>query len=476
MLSLTVIFVPNGDLPLLDPERDLVALSRASNRDPRIGLMLDAVAGVRLRIAVEKLRKAGSPTSGPSGQPFPVVPGVAVLHPLSEPELRRRALIVVECLRQLVRRYPGDQELQEFLDVPPALHRWILQQPESEFLTIDLCRLDLLGDSLGTVRVLEFNPSSPGGVISVGMVNRFWRESSLGAQLTEWDVPAAPFEEPEWFADWLLGYGQAHGAAENNSGRVGVFHQRLSTKFELDQVCAQLKRRGRIPVELQPTDIGQFKDLRLGYLKHIPGDAREVECWDVFCSLITNGELVIPNTLAMRWVAENKLCLAALSDPRFRHLFTAQQQTVLDGLVPFSRKLGDGITVARTLAERTRLVLKAPYGRGGESVVIGMGTTADAWSRLIQAPVHRGWLVQERIQPLKLLTGDGTYFRDLMIMVQDGQVIGYGSRMNQGYLLNGSQGGVLLSVFSPHHLNDLHDSSTDEGGANFAGKVAMGAG
>lgn len=416
--------------------------------------MLDAVAEVRLRIAVEGVKKAGSPTLGPSDQPFPVIPGVAVLHPLSEPELRRRVPIVVECLQQLARRYPHDQELQEFLAVPPALHRWILQWPEPELLTIDFCRLDLQGDSLGTVRVLEFNPSSPGGVISLGMVNRFWRESSLGAQLTEWGVPVAPFEELEWFADWLLGYGQAHGIAENNSRRVGVFHQRLSTKFELDQICAQLTRRGQIPVELQPTDIGQFRDLRLGYLKHVPENAREVERWDMFCSLITNGELVIPNTPAMRWVAENKLCLAALSDPRFRHLFTAQQQTALDALVPFSRKLGDGITVARTLAERTQLVLKAPYARGGESVVVGMGTTADAWSQLIQDPLHRGWLIQERIQPSSLPSWDGTYFRDLVIIVRGGQVIGYGSRVNQGHLLNGSQGGVLLSVFSPHHLNE----------------------
>lgn len=447
-----MISAPNSDLSLLDPERDLVDQSRSSNRDPRTRLLLDALAEVRQRIALQGLRNTGSPTLGPSDQPFPVAPGVAVLHPLSEPELRRRVRIVVECLQQLVRRYPRDQELQEFLNVPPALHRWILRQREPELLTIDLCRLDLLGDSLGTVRVLEFNPSSPGGVISVGMVNRFWRESSLGAQLTEWDVPAAPFEEPEWFADWLLGYGRVHGAAENNGGRVGVFHQRLSTKFELDQVCAQLNRRGRIPVELQPTDIAQFEDLRLGYLKHIPGNAREVEFWDMFCSLVTNGELVIPNTLAVRWVAENKLCLAALSDPRFRHMFTTQQQTALDALVPFSRKLGDGITESQALAERIRLVLKAPYGRGGESVVIGMGTTTDAWSQLIQAPVHRGWLVQERIQPSKLLTGNGTYFWDLVIIVRDGQVIGYGSRVNQGHLLNGSQGGVLLSVFNPDRI------------------------
>ncbi|WP_214106362.1 hypothetical protein [Acrocarpospora catenulata] len=436
-----------GDFPLVDPERRLGHPSGRA-RSAALGLG-QAWRQVRERVAAESLMGLAVP--GQERRPFPVRPALGVLHPAAEPVLRQRVQGVVQCLNRLVQQYPVDRELQEFLDIPEPLHRWIMREPNPELLRVDYCRLDLLGSTLDTVRVLEFNPSSPGGVISSGMLNRFWRGSKLGATLAEWAPHAAPFEGDDWFARWLLRFGREH-IGSRDGRRVALFHSHDSTKFELDQVRRQLTGWGRQVVEVEPCDVDAVADVRLGYLKYIPLEPDEVRRWDRFCARLMEGSLVVPNPLGQRWVAENKLCLAVLSDPRFRRLFAGMDVDCLDALVPYSRKLGDGIAVDELVDGQEHLVLKAPYSFHGKDVLIGCEYDASTWSRAVRDPGHRGWLVQERVRPASVETQDGRYLHDVVVPVLEGKVIGYSARMNNGPLLNGAQGGGAYSLFSPHAL------------------------
>ncbi|MEO3856614.1 hypothetical protein [Acrocarpospora sp. B8E8] len=429
----------------MDPERSLGHCS-ASALAATLGLD-QAWRQVQERVAAESLMDLN--VHGRGHNPFPVRPALAVLHPAAEPVLRHRVQGLVECLNQLVRQYPTDRELQDFLAIPARLHRWIMMEPAPEQLRVDYCRLDLLGSTLDTVRVLEFNPSSPGGVIASGMVNRFWRASRLGPTLAEWAPHAAPFESEDWFARWLLRFGREHVGAQDQ-GRIALFHSRESTKFELDQVRRQLTRRGREVVEIEPCAIDSVKDVRLGYLKYIPVEPDEVRQWDHFCARLVEGTLVVPNPLGQRWVAENKLCLAVLSDPRFRRLFGDRNVDCLDALVPYSRKLGDGVEGDEVVARREHLVLKAPYSFHGRDVLIGSEYDARSWAQVVRE--HQGWLVQERVRAASVETHDGPYLHDVVVPVLEGKVIGYSARMNNGLLLNGAQGGGAYAIFSPHSL------------------------
>ncbi|MER6949543.1 hypothetical protein ABT294_36575 [Nonomuraea sp. NPDC000554] len=442
--------VAGGDVPLVDPER---RLGDASALAPEVRR---AWRQVRERVVAESLMQVAQP--GEERRPFPVLPMLAALHPEAEPELRRRVTGVVGCLEQLVRQYPADAELQEFLAVPPLLHRWIMEEPGGRELTIDYCRLDLLGSDLGDVRVLEFNPSSPGGVISSGMLTRFWRESSLGPVLADWAAPPAPFERHDWFARWLLEYGRERGVPDNGHP-IGLYHASRSTRFELDQVQRQLSGCGREAMLMRPCEVGRADGVELGYFKFIPIELDEVPQWDRFCARLVEGTIVVPNRLGARWVAENKLCLAALSDPRFRRLFHGSDAAQLDTLVPYSRKLGDGIDEAEVIRRREELVLKAPYSFHGKDVHIGGEHDQRSWERVVSAPGHQGWLVQERLRAGALNAGDGTpYLHDLVVPVLGGRVIGYSSRANTGPLLNGAQGGGAYTLFSPHPLDDAAHS------------------
>ncbi|MDJ1138099.1 hypothetical protein [Streptomyces iconiensis] len=438
--------VPDGT-PLIGAELGLGA------RPPSPGLSDPLIAAaaerVEARVAALPLLKTGSPT-GPGASPWPVLPAVSVLHPEAEPVLRHRAVTVVRCLQEVVRRYPSDTALQELLDVPPALRRWALRQPGPERLTVDMCRLDLLGDTLGTVGVLEFNASSPGSVLLGGLLNRFWRESRARDLLDAAGAAWSPVEDETWFASWLITHGERHGVPEEDSRRVGLFAAPWQSRSEFGLMEEQLTALGRESVVLEPGDVEHAAGLRLGYFKYVPRDLDEPARWNTFCSRIAEGDLVVPNVPAERWVAENKLCLAALSDPRFRRLFTADECAALDALVPFSRKLGDGITESEALAEQPDLVLKAPYSAWGKDVVIGAGTSQDAWRDAVRAPEHRGWLVQRRITTNGLPTGRGTYFRDLTVSVLDGQVVGYGGRMSTDPVVNVAREGATTTVLSPH--------------------------
>ncbi|OPC77361.1 hypothetical protein B4N89_43370 [Embleya scabrispora] len=227
---------------------------------------------------------------------------------------------------------------------------------------------------------------------------------------------------------------------------------RWRTRFETDMMRAQFAARGRTLTAVDADDDAALSGFALAFLKYIPDDAAEVERWDTLCARLTAGDLVAPNPPAERWVAENKLCLAVLSDPRFRHLFTPEQHRALDALVPWSRKLGDGVSPAEAIAGRVELVLKAPYGYRGQAVHLGADTDADTWAGLLRDPARRGWLVQERVVPGRVDTHEGRYLRDLKVPILRGRVIGYASRMGRNHILNGARGNGMAAVFAPHDL------------------------
>lgn len=82
-------------------------------------------------------------------------------------------------------------------------------------------------------------------------------------------------------------------------------------------------------------------------------------------------------------------------------------------------------------------------------MTVGAETSPEAWQQLVRSADRRGWLVQERIgTPVVEVTGE-RYFRDLVVPVLNGRIIGYGSRMSRGHLLNVARGGGASTVFAP---------------------------
>src|SRR5258708_3535608 len=116
--------------------------------------------------------------------------------------------------------------------------------------------------------------------------------------------------------------------------------------------------------------------------------------WDALLKQATSGGLTIVNPLPGRWIGDNKLCLAALSDPRFHDLFNAPELEAINLLIPFSRKAGDGVDGRTHLEGRETLSRERVLRHRGPSVHPGAETDQALWSKVVATALHEGWLVQ----------------------------------------------------------------------------------
>ncbi|GAB3227401.1 hypothetical protein GCM10027447_18470 [Glycomyces halotolerans] len=100
-----------------------------------------------------------------------------------------------------------------------------------------------------------------------------------------------------------------------------------------------------------------------------------------------------------------KSCLAMLSDPRHRDVFTAAEREAIDRTLPWTRRLADAVAdvdgeaeplLDHVAANRTELVLKPSIGHAGQGVVAGWLTDRDQWEADIRAAAAAGDHVVQR--------------------------------------------------------------------------------
>ena len=105
-------------------------------------------------------------------------------------------------------------------------------------------------------------------------------------------------------------------------------------------------------------------------------------------------------------LAHKKAGFAILSDPRYAHLFTAQQLAVIRRHIPWTRRVHQGRTTfagaERDLrevlsTERVHLVLKPNDDYGGAGVVLGWETSPEDWEAAIAVALARPYVVQQRV-------------------------------------------------------------------------------
>ena len=432
--------------PLIDPNRDLIGLPEMPGlvRSEARRVFRAHPWVVEQMVAEKILTKQMANTI--------ISPGFSALHDSIEQQIRRQIMVAFSCLEHIARIYVHDQELQEYLDLPSIVQQWVLPDLPDSLRRIDLCRLDLLGENLGALRILEFNANNPAGLIRSGTLARLWRQvPNIADLLDEWKVATAPFEQQDWFIQRLLALGASHGLVGFETRKIGLFYDPENPYSELTSMEKQVLRAGSVPILLNPMSTVVPEDVHLGYLMYNPRTILlNTNHWDAFCARVSSGQLVIPNPFAGRLVTENKLCLAVMSEPRFRRLFTVPQRQALDALIPWSRKLGDGITTAEAITNQRNLVLKAPYGSRGELVYLGRQHSREDWAALLCDPSRYGWLIQQYLHAPQIDTAHGPYYRDFCVWIVNGKIAGYTSRISQRRRLNLAQGGAIQVVFGRH--------------------------
>jgi hypothetical protein len=396
------------------------------------------------------VRQARSDGLLPSqGVSLPLVPVVTGLDPGTERVLRERCLTVLVCLERIAAAYRCDPELQEFLEVPLPLRKWMLADECAAVHRIDYCRFDVMGDHLSGLRVLEFNGEFAGGLLTTGLLAHHWRRApTIGPLISTWETSESLIENDTWLIDELLALGAAQGVHSEHVALVCPVELRSFTEVAL--LVRQARRRRLIPVIAEPSKMVVEPSVQLAFLVcSTAALLTDFESYRPLFERMVTGELVVSNGITGRAVGSNKLALAVMSDLRFQRLFTAAQRDAIAALVPWSRKLGDGMSADEALAQRDDVVLKAPYEAVSRAVYIGREHSPAQWRALVECAARKGWLVQEFVPSQRVVTEDGTYYRTFGVGLANGHIVGYTARLSKSLVGTIYPDGGVQAVFAP---------------------------
>jgi hypothetical protein len=165
-------------------------------------------------------------------------------------------------------------------------------------------------------------------------------------------------------------------------------------------------------------------------------------------------------------IIHKKALFAVLTDARFKSLFTADEQQMIAGHIPWTRRVrggksdyyGDEIDLFAFINERRdRLVLKPNDDYGGHGIYIGWNTDEIGWDEAIHNALANGdYLVQERVptarETFPALTPDDTIqfveqLVDLDPLLFNGKVGSAFTRLSSNELANVTAGGGMVPTF-----------------------------
>ena len=213
---------------------------------------------------------------------------------------------------------------------------------------------------------------------------------------------------------------------------------------------------GRASFGGRPADLAWNKVNTVGW-QAMAADEELVRRW---VRALRETPLVHINPFGARYVAESKLTLALVQEPRFATLFTAAERALAAGLLPWSRKVTVGGTgpdgrsplTAELLEHPAGYVLKQPYDIRGDGVTIGWDVPRSRWRAAVDAAVRGGHLAQRAVRPARYpVVAPGSSQVVAMAISLDtyvlgGAVAGFGSKASRQARVNVFQGGQKLAV------------------------------
>ena len=320
------------------------------------------------------------------------------------PSLRRITSIHHRAIRAIVEASREDEHVRRVLSSPPDLRRDLEADQDPANGKIHICRLDLMLDPDGGFWILETNANCPGGFVFSGICNRAWRNfmEERGYPMP----PALAHEERGFMAKWFL------AVIEQDTGDhpdfLALLREDGGNRLELGDFAEHVRREGVECEEADPRRVGYEgggapprlggRELRHAYLKlGMQPFLRHRAQLDPFVRAVRERALFVQNGQRGRWVGDDKLCLAIISDPAFRYLFDPDEYEILRRHVPWSRNVAlvDVATLRRIRAHRERYVLKRGLDTRGQGVVVGAGVHPQEWSTAVDRGLKEGWLVQE---------------------------------------------------------------------------------
>lgn len=336
------------------------------------------------------------------GKPFLLGPAQMVKPEFAD-TLVRVTQTYHRAIETIVRASVSDEAVRAELPTPPALAADLAKDVDPANSRVHICRLDLMLDPAGGFWILETNANCPGGFVFSGMCNRAWREFMEARGHTM--PPPLRHEDKGFMADWFLeSLEQDTGVRpdflallrEDGGNRLELRDFAKHVRWNDIECVAMDPRKVQYNGTGSPTAGGRvlthvYQKLGMQPFQRLRGEL------DPFVHAVRDRALVVQNGQRGRWVGDDKLCLAIMFDPGFKHLFEASDWDMLQNYVPWSRNMRrlDAIVVDAVRGERERYVLKRGLDTRGNGVIVGRGVTAERWAEAVGTAIAEGWLVQE---------------------------------------------------------------------------------
>lgn len=161
-------------------------------------------------------------------------------------------------------------------------------------------------------------------------------------------------------------------------------------------------------------------------------------------------------------LSHKKASFAVISDPRFAHLFTPEQTACAQAHIPWTRRIRAGLTTFKgeecdlqdlLVRERERFVIKPNDDYGGHGVLIGAETPPHDWQQGIAHGLTEPYVVQERVEVLKVLMPgytDEIEWEELLVdfdpFLFRNEMHGGLARLSSSSLSNVSSGGGVTAL------------------------------
>jgi len=374
-------------------------------------------------------------------------------------ELRRFGRAYHRAIEVITRAWRSNPELRRLVHLAPELQKIVDASIGMSSSRIHLARLDLLLQPCGGFRAVETNANCPGALLSCGIAARRWR--GLLAAHGVVTPPPLEYEAPEWMASWLI------RTAEEETGVAPelfvLLREEGGNRLELPGLAAQLRGLGvetleADPRELTPSTTGYVRlrgrPVRHAYWKvGIPEFLRMLPQLEGLVRALQERRLFVQNGFGARFIADNKLCLAALSDPRFDALFDPADLAIIRPRLPWSRNLAlcTPAEIRRVCSRPRDYVLKRPLDTRGRGVVIGREVRSTAsWRDTVSYAVKEDWLVQRFCVTTRLAdeaAAAPTRLHDLSLGLTNGGLVGAVIRSSHELRTNVALSGSVHPVF-----------------------------
>ncbi len=416
------------------------------------------------------------------------IPFVLMPHFVSPGQLQRvRHAVVCLCavLNRFCDAYPAEDALREELAVPAAEDALVRLDPGFGS-PLRICRLDAFLQGYD-VKFLEFNADSPAGIGYTDVLHEgLARAIQLPRVKAEFETAYTPML-PVLIDTLLDAYRELREARRDlpETPRLALVDVEGSPSVpEFRIVCAAARRAGIEALHATLDDVSYDGSTLL-----VGGEPVQLVYRRALLEDLSEGDLVaaardrrvaMVNPFRAR-VANNKKLFALLQDPRFAHLVTERERTVIAETIPWTRILrpgrvtyGDWVVdlIAFASDNRERLVLKPASDYGGHGVSLGMETSQSEWDGLIAEHAERGDYVVQEYVPVP---------EEMFPTVEEGHVqmrlkrfninpFGIGgryagmiTRISDQAVINVSAGGGLLpSVMGRHRQRLLAEEGGEE--------------